>query len=81
MKRYAAILHVPNPQALLATPYGRALIVKLVVLSLLLAVGASNFLLRGRGQFDLLLVVELLLALGLFVATGFLTGLPPASSA
>jgi copper transport protein len=78
---YAAVQHVPNPQALLATPYGRALIAKLVVLSLLLAVGASNLLLRGRGPFGRLVVVELLLALGLFVATGFLTSLPPASSA
>jgi copper transport protein len=77
---YAAVLHVPNPQALLATPYGRALTAKLVVLSLLLAVGASNLLLRGRGPFGRLVVVELLLALGLFVATGFLTSLPPASS-
>jgi copper transport protein len=78
---YAAILHVPNPQALLATPYGRALMAKLVLLSLLLAVGASNVLLRGRGPFGRLVVLELLLALGLFVATGFLTSLPPASSA
>jgi copper transport protein len=77
---YAAVLHVPNPQALLATPYGRALLVKLVMLSLLLGVGASNFLLRGRGPFGRLVVVELLLALGLFLATGFLTSLPPASS-
>ena len=78
---YAAVLHVPNPQALLATPYGRALIAKLVLLSVLLGVGASNLLLRGRGPFGRLVVVELLLALGLFVATGFLTSLPPASSA
>ncbi len=78
---YAAVLHVPNPQALLATPYGRALIAKLVLLSLLLGVGASYLLLRGRGPFGRLVVVELLLALGLFVATGFLTSLPPASSA
>lgn len=78
---YAAVLHVPNPQALLATPYGRALIAKLVLLSLLLGVGASNLLLRGRGPFGSLVVVELLLALGLFVATGFLTSLPPAGSA
>jgi copper transport protein len=78
---YAAVLHVPNPQALLATPYGRALIAKLALVSLLLGVGASNFLLRGRGPFGRLVVVELLLALGLFVATGFLTSLPPASSA
>lgn len=78
---YAAVLHVPNPQALLATPYGRALMAKLVLLSLLLGVGASNFLLRGRGPFGRLVAIELLLALGLFVATGFLTSLPPASSA
>jgi copper transport protein len=78
---YAAVLHVPNPQALLATYYGRALIAKLALLSLLLGVGASNLLLRGRGPFGRLVVVELLLALGLFVATGFLTSLPPASSA
>jgi copper transport protein len=78
---YAAVLHIPNPQALLATPYGLALIAKLALLSLLLAVGASNFLLRGRGPFGRLVVVELLLALGLFVATGFLTSLPPASGA
>ncbi|HET6885736.1 MAG TPA: hypothetical protein VFH32_05875, partial [Rubrobacteraceae bacterium] len=75
------VVHVANPQALLATPYGRALIAKLVVLILLLGVGASNHLLRGRGSTSRLVVVELLLALGLFVATGFLTSLPPASSA
>jgi copper transport protein len=78
---YAAVLHVPSPQALLATPYGRALLVKLALLILLLAVGASNLLLRGRGPFGRLLVVELLLALGLFVATGFLTSMPPPSGA
>ncbi len=78
---YAAVLHVPNPQALLATPYGRALVAKLALLTLLLAVGASNLLLRGRGPFGRLVVVELLLALGVFVATGFLTSLPPPSGA
>jgi copper transport protein len=55
--------------------------VKLTLVTLLLGVGASNLLLRGRGPFGRLVVVELLLALGLFVATGFLTSLPPASSA
>jgi copper transport protein len=78
---YAAVLHVPNLQALLATPYGRALISKLALLSLLLAVGAAHLLLRGRGPFGRLVVLELLLALGLLVATGFLTSLPPASGA
>ena len=78
---YAAVLNVPNPRALLDTPYGRVLIVKLVLLSSLLGMGASNLLLRGRGPFGRPVVVELLLALGLFVATGILTSLPPASSA
>jgi putative copper export protein len=64
---------------LVATPYGRALLVKLGLLVLVLAIGASNFLLRGRGPFGRLVAVELLLALALFVATGFLTNLPPAS--
>jgi copper transport protein len=76
---YATLLHVPSPQALVATPYGRALLVKLGLLVLVLAIGASNFLLRGRGPFGRLVAVELLLALALFVATGFLTNLPPAS--
>jgi putative copper export protein len=78
---YAILLHVPSPQALVATPYGRALLVKLGLLAFVLAIGLANFSLRGRGPFGRLVVVELLLALGLFVATGFLTSLPPASAA
>jgi putative copper export protein len=66
---------------LVDTPYGRALLVKLALLALVLAVGASNFLLRGRGPLGRLVFVELLLGLGLFVATGFLTSLPSASGA
>jgi copper transport protein len=78
---YAILLHVPSLQALVATPYGRALLVKLGLLTLVLAIGAANFFLRGRRPFGHLVVVELLLALGLFIATGFLTSLPPASAA
>jgi len=78
---YAILLHVPSLQALVATPYGRALLVKLGLLTFVLAIGAVNFLLRGRGPFGRLVVVELILALGLFIATGFLTSLPPASTA
>jgi copper transport protein len=76
---YATLLHVPSPQSLVDTPYGRVLLVKLGLLTLVLAIGACNLLLRGRGPFGRLVVVELLLALALFVATGFLTSLPPAS--
>lgn len=78
---YATLLHVPGPQALVATPYGRALLVKLALFALVLTTGAANFLLSGRGPFGRLIAVELLLALGLFLATGFLTSLPPASAA
>lgn len=78
---YASVLHVPSPRALVETPYWIALTIKLGLLVLVLTVGAANFLLRGRGPFGRLVVVELILALALFVATGFLTSLPPASSA
>jgi copper transport protein len=74
---YAILLHVPNLEALVATQYGRALLVKLGLLAFVLAIGAANFLLRGRGPFGRLVVVELLLAFGLFIATGFLTSIPP----
>jgi len=76
---YATLFHVPSLQALVDTPYGRALLVKLGLLAIVLVIGASNFVLGGRGPFGRLIVVELLLALALFVATGFLTSLPPAS--
>ena len=62
--------------ALRSRPHSEARTAELV-----LTIGASNFLLRGRGPFGRLVVLELLLALGLFVTTGFLTSLPPASSA
>jgi copper transport protein len=78
---YAILLHVPSWDALVATPYGRALLVKLGLLAFVLSIGGVNFLLRGRGPFGRLVFVELLLALGLFAATGFLTTLPPASAA
>jgi copper transport protein len=75
---YASLLHVPSPRALVETPYGIALITKLGLLSLVLAIGGANLLLRGRGPFGGLVVAELVVAIGVFVATGFLTSLPPA---
>jgi copper transport protein len=77
---YAILLHVPSLSALIGTPYGRALIVKLGLLVPLLAAGAINLVGRGRGPFDRVVRFELILALGIFVATGFLTTLPPASA-
>ena len=75
---YAILLHVPSREALVETSYGRALLVKLGLLAVVLAIGAANLLLHGRGPFGRRVVLELLLALGVFVATGFLTSLPPA---
>lgn len=77
---YAALLHVPNLSALVSTPYGRALSMKLGLLFFLLALGAQNLRLRGRGPFGRLVSAELVLAIGIFVATGFLTSLPPADA-
>ncbi|HEX2185898.1 MAG TPA: CopD family protein, partial [Chloroflexota bacterium] len=77
---YAILLHVSNLAALVDTPYGRALLTKLGLLVLLLAVGGTNYLLRGRGPFGRLVGAELALALAIFVATGFLTSLPPATA-
>jgi uncharacterized membrane protein len=77
---YAILLHVSSIAALVETPYGRALLVKLGFSAVLLAVGAANFMLAGRGPFGRLLKAELAVAIGVFAATGFLTSLPPASA-
>jgi len=76
----AVLFHVPNLSALINTPYGRALSIKLGLLIFLLALGAQNLRLRGRGPFSRLVSIELVLAIGIFVATGFLTSLPPADA-
>ena len=73
---YAALLHVPSLSALVGTPYGRALLVKLGILIFLLAYGAQNLRLQGREPFGLLVSLELVFAIGIFVATGLLTSLP-----
>jgi copper transport protein len=78
---YTAVLHVPDLSALAGTPYGRALIIKLGLLVLLLALGAQNLRLQGRDPFGRLVKAELILAIGIFIATGFLTSLPPADAA
>jgi copper transport protein len=77
---YAILLHVPSLSALLDTSYGRALIVKLGLFVLLLAAGGLNLIARGQGPFDRVIGAELILALGVFVATGFLTSSPPADA-
>ena len=76
----AVLLHVPSLSALISTPYGRALSIKLWLLIFLLALGAQNLRLRGREPFNSLVRYELALAAAIFVATGFLTSLPPADA-
>jgi copper transport protein len=76
---YAVLLHVPSLSALVGTPYGRALIIKLGILVFLLAFGAQNLRLQGREPFGLLVSLELVFAIAIFVATGLLTSLPPAT--
>lgn len=75
---YAALLHLSGPQALVASPYGRALVMKLGMVLLMFPIAAINLYDRGDGPFDRMVGAELVLALGVFVATGFLTTLPPA---
>lgn len=74
---YATLLHLPDLSALIGTSYGRALLIKLGMLVLVLATGGINLMLAGREPFERLIWFELILALGIFVATGFLTSLPP----
>jgi copper transport protein len=77
---YASLLHVPGLWALFGTSYGRALATKLGLLIFLLGYGAQNLRLQGRESFGLLVSFELILAICIFVVTGFLTSLPPADA-
>ena len=77
---YAMLLHVPNFSALFPTPYGNALLAKLTLPTVLLAVGAANLVLQGRGPSECPVNLELAFALGLFAATGLPTRLPPAGA-
>ena len=75
---HATLLHVPDLPALLATPYGQALIMKLGLVALMLAAGGINLVDGGKGPLGRMVGAELVLAIGVLVAAGFLTTLPPA---
>ncbi|MDX6380519.1 MAG: copper transport protein [Rubrobacteraceae bacterium] len=75
----AILLHVPSLSALFDTAYGRALTMKFGLLVLMLPIGGLNLIDRGQGPFGRMVSAELILAVGVFVATGFLTNLPPAN--
>lgn len=75
---YGTLQYVSGPLALFGTPYGRALIMKLVMTVFLLATGGINLMDKGDGPLGRMVGLELVLAAGIFVAAGFLTSLPPA---
>lgn len=75
---HATLLNVPNLTALLETPYGKALIMKLGLVALMLAAGGINLVDGGKGPLGRMVGAELVLAVGVLVAAGFLTTLPPA---
>lgn len=77
---YAALAQIPSLAGLVGTSYGRALIMKLGLMVLLLATGGINLIDKGRGPFGRMVGAELVLAVGIFIAAGFLTSLPPAES-
>jgi copper transport protein len=74
---YASLVHVPSFEALVSTAYGRALIMKLGLVFVMLPIGAINMVDRGGEPFERMVYAELILAFGVFVATGFLSTLPP----
>ncbi|MBI2322862.1 MAG: CopD family protein [Chloroflexi bacterium] len=82
---YQAWLHVRTPSALLETPYGQALLVKLALLVAALALGAHNLLAARRpaaqvpvGRVRRAVWGELALLGAVLGAVGALTSLPPA---
>ncbi len=75
---HATLLNVPSLQAALETSYGRALIMKLGLVALMLAAGGINLIDSGKGPLGRMVGAELVLAVGVLVAAGFLTTLPPA---
>jgi copper transport protein len=74
---YASLVHIPSFDALATTAYGRALIMKLGLVFVMLPIGAINMMDRGEGPFERMIYAELILSFLVFTATGFLTTLPP----
>lgn len=74
---YATLLNVPSFEALIGSPYGRALIMKLGLIVFLLVTGGINLIDKGDGPFGRMVGAELVLAVAIFIAAGFLTSLPP----
>lgn len=80
---YASLLHLQDPPTFVASPYGRALAVKLGLVSMIVGLAGVNrfwllprFVARGADGLRTALRVELLLLAAVFVATGVLTTSP-----
>lgn len=71
----AAVLYVPSPDALVATGYGRALLVKLALVSVAAGCGFLNWRALGAGQMPRpgVMRLEALAALAIIVASAVLT--------
>lgn len=87
---YASVLHVGTPRALLETAYGRALVIKLLLILPLLVLGALNLRVigpamlrrpRARFHFARAIMAETLLGVAILLVVGVLTGLPPGRDA
>ncbi|MDQ4107104.1 MAG: DUF2269 family protein, partial [Actinomycetota bacterium] len=74
---YAVLLHISSFSDLIGTPYGRALFMELGLVAFMLPICLMNLLDKGRDPFGSMVVLELILAFGVFAATGFLSSLPP----
>lgn len=75
---YSALLHLPSWAALAGTAYGRALLVKLALLVPVLALGFYHLRQGGRRPPGRLIRLEAVFMLGVLMAAGLLTTLPPA---
>ena len=85
---YAAWLHIGTIEALLNTSYGLAMTVKLLLFSPLLLIGAINLLLTGQGlkngkaiwskRLQILVALEITLAILIIGAVGVMTAIAPA---
>lgn len=86
----AAIIHLGDPQRLIDTSYGRALLLKLGIFLAILALGGLHLLVvqprigaggPWAGRFQRTLAAEIGLGLALLLATAALTSSPPAGTA
>lgn len=77
---YGTLLHIPGPEAITTTAYGKSLAVKLALLVPVLGLGAYNMVRKGHSRFGKAVWAELALMAAIVGAAGFLSGVPPAKA-